>query len=404
MKHSFYIYMITPILAFNLAGCSKTDEVNIGDDMQQIESIALGLGAVGTPAATRATVGGVTYSVNTVDDPTRTKDGQNFITGRSKWKLDFTLYNGDVPTPYGPGSFTGATDSDNDGNWKPGSDYFFPNYFKPWAEAWLYPDTKDKTVAKNQSNRDDFIAQDILYRPKSQLNPIAKKITIELSHRRAMINFKFEGLVRDDINDSTVLVRLGTDVYTPYNVRTTDTLEYMLILPETETTTGNKMTVEYSTVGDAIRQPIQYKQTIVLNTNNALGSNNCYCFTLSGKEMKISPVTIVNWTTGQPVSGEYVAVTAYPTFKGPANSTYYFYYDNQLTNTDGTAKLQTITFNNEGECTIKPDGRVITHIFKISNPIGVDWNSYKLVSPIILGNTEKMYIDLTTKSIQAFNP
>ncbi|HHV87203.1 MAG TPA: hypothetical protein GXX42_15580, partial [Petrimonas sp.] len=182
------------------------------------------------------------------------------------------------------------------------------------------------------------------------------------------------------------------------------TLEYMLILPETETTTGNKMTVEYSTVGDAIRQPIQYKQTIVLNTNNALGSNNCYCFTLSGKEMKISPVTIVNWTTGQPVSGEYVAVTAYPTFKGPANSTYYFYYDNQLTNTDGTAKLQTITFNNEGECTIKPDGRVITHIFKISNPIGVDWNSYKLVSPIILGNTEKMYIDLTTKSIQVFNP
>lgn len=219
-----------------------------------------------------------------------------------------------------------------------------------------------------------------------------------------MINFKFEGLVRDDISESTVLVQLGTDVYTPYNVRTTDTLEYMLILPETETTTGNKMTVEYSTVGDAIRQPIQYKQTIVLNTNNALGSNNCYCFTLSGKEMKISPVTIVNWTTGQPVSGEYVAVTAYPTFKGPANSTYYFYYDNQLTNTDGTAKLQTITFNNEGECTIKPDGRVITHIFKISNPIGVDWNSYKLVSPIILGNTEKMYIDLTTKSIQAFNP
>ncbi|OJV36316.1 MAG: hypothetical protein BGO33_04805 [Bacteroidia bacterium 43-41] len=399
--------MITPILAFNLAGCSKTDEVNIGDDMQQIEGIALGLGAVGTPAATRATVGGVTYSVNTVEDPTRTKDDQNFITGRSKWKLDFTLYNGDVPTPYGPGSFTGVTDSDNDGNWKPGSDYFFPNYFKPWAEAWLYPDTKDKTVAKNQSNRDDLTAQDILYRPKSQLNPIAKKITVELSHRRAMINFKFEGLVREDISESTVLVRLGTDVYTPYNVRTTGTLEYMLILPE-NTPASSEIIVEYKTMGNPLQQPIEYKQKVKLIGTGTLGSNNCYCFTLSGKELKISPVTIVNWATGQPVSGEYVAVTAYPTFKGPANSTYYFYYDNQLTEDGtltGTPKLQEIKFNNDGECTIKPDGRIITHIFKISNPTTETyWNSYKLTDPIILGDTEKMYIDLTTKSIQAFNP
>jgi len=403
MKHSFYIYMITPILAFNLAGCSKTDEVNIGDDMQQIESIALGLGTAKTSAATRATVGSVTYAVNTAEDPTRTKDAQNFITGRSNWKLDFTLYNGNVSTPYGPGSFTGETNSDNDGNWKPEADYFFPNYFKPWAEAWLYPDTKDKIAAENQSYRNDFLAQDILYRPKNQLDPIAKRITIELNHRRAMINFKFEGLVRDNINEQTVRVSVGGVHYTPYNVRPADTLEYMLILPE-NTPASSEIIVEYKTMGNPLQQPIEYKQKVKLIGTGTLGSNNCYCFTLSGKEMKISPVTIVNWTTGQPVSGEYVAVTAYPTFKGPANSTYYFYYDNQLTNTDGTAKLQTITFNNDGECTIKPDGRVITHIFKISNPIGADWNSYKLVSPIILGNTEKMYIDLTTKSIQAFNP
>lgn len=402
MKHSFYIYMITPILAFNLAGCSKTDEVNIGDDMQQIESIALGLGTAKTSAATRATVGSVTYAVNTAEDPT---SSTNFITKRSTWLLDFHLFNNNIVsgTKYDDGSFDGGIYSG--GNWKPNPDkqLYFPNYWNPKAKLLLYPSgDKDDNVDTDQSGSDKLLKQDLLvYDGGIQ---IAKKITVELSHRRAMINFKFEGLVRDDISESTVLVQLGTDVYTPYNVRTTGTLEYMLILPETETTTGNKMTVEYSTVGDAIRQPIQYKQTIVLNTNNALGSNNCYCFTLSGKEMKISPVTIVNWTTGQPVSGEYVAVTAYPTFKGPANSTYYFYYDNQLTNTDGTAKLQTITFNNEGECTIKPDGRVITHIFKISNPIGADWNSYKLVSPIILGNTEKMYIDLTTKSIQVFNP
>jgi hypothetical protein len=409
MKHTFYIYAVALVLALSVAGCSKTDDVGIGDDMQQIDGIALGLGVTETSsqAVTRANVGGVIYAVNTAEDPTRTKDAQNVITGRDTWKLDFNLYNGNVTSVYAPGSFTGAT-TPTGGNWKPSGDLYFPNYFRPWADLWLYPDTKNKEVATNQSSEVVFLAQDLLYRPKSQLTTIAKRITVELQHQRAMINFKFGDIVRNDIdiNEESVRVRLGSDVYMPYNVTKADVannLEFMLILPETASTSAG-MTIEYNTVGNAVQQSIEYKQSVVLNSNNQLGSNNCYCFTLSGKEMNISPVTIVNWVTGEPVSGEYVAVTAYPTFKGPVNSAYYFYYDNKLKNTDGTAKLQTITFNNEGECTIKTDGRTITHIFKNDSPSEADWATYELNPHIILGNAEKMYIDLTTKSIPAFNP
>ena len=406
MKHSLYIYTVALILAFNVAGCDKTDDVNISDDMQQIEGIALGLGAVAVEppsqqATTRATVGSVTYAVNTSEDPTYSG---NFTANRSSWLLDFHLFNNNVVSSdkYEDGSFDKGKYDEVTSSWKPNpsKELRFPNYFRPHIEAWLYPDTKDKTVAKDQSDRDDFLAQDILYRAKSQLNPITKRITIELSHRRAMINFKFGDIVRDDIDELSVRVRLGTgdgNLYTPYNVTksdVTDNLECMLILPETVSTAGG-MTVEYNTVGKNIQQPIRYKQSITLNNNNPLGSNNCYCFTLSGKELKISPITIINWVTGEPVSGEYVAVTAYPTFKGPANSTYYFYYDNKLTEDgtlNGTPKLQEINFNSDGECTIKPDGRIITHILKNSSDIPTEHN--KLVNPIILGDTEKMYINL----------
>ena len=109
--------------------------------------------------------------------------------------------------------------------------------------------------------------------------------------------------------------------------------------------------------------------------------------------MSLSPITIVDWTTGEPVTGEYVAVTAYPTFKGAANETWYLYYDNKLIEPDGLGgtqpKLQAMTFNDEGECTVKPDGRVITHIFKVSGMIPTDIN--RLITPIPL---DQMYITL----------
>lgn len=399
MKYIHYIYALILVMGLSLSACDKVDDAAGDEDMLHIEGITLGLGLLDeapAQASTRARVNGVDYAVNTDKDPTWTKDDQDRITGRNYWKLDLDMFNGNATDVYTAGSFTEATSTDGL-NWKPSGDLLFPNYFRPWASAWLYHTAKDEEVVTDQSDRSVFLAQDQLFRPKGQLGIIAKKITLDLQHQRALLNFKFEDIVRADIDEATVKVRVGGVEYTPYNVRSTGTLEYMLILPEA-TSKGSEILVTYSTVATGTHQEIKYVQKVTLDsTTGTLGSNNAYCFTLSGKEMAISPVTIVNWVTGEPVSGQYVAVTAYPTFKGPASTTYYFYYDNKLT-VDGKLgsdpKLQIINFNRDGECTIKPDGRILTHIFTDENAIPTDANA--LSNPVILGNTEKMYIDLTT--------
>jgi hypothetical protein len=412
MKHkTLYIYAVVLILGFNVAGCDKNDNIDVNGDMVEIDGVALGLGGVdlssGTEATTRASVGGIDYAVNTNDDPT---SNANLISNRSGWKLDFSLYNGNASgsvdgTPYDAASFTAGVYDDTNNTWKPSPDkqLLFPNYFKPHVEAWLYPSTKDAAVATDQSTEERLIAQDILHRAKSVLpgnttEPFGKKLSIQLSHQRAMLNFKFQDIVREDINEGTVKVKVGGADYTPYGVRAAGVLEYMLILPE-DTPAATEIIVEYETVGNDLLQPIKYKHKVNLGITGTLGSNNCYCFTLSPKEMTISPVSVINWVTGEPVLGEYVAVTAYPTFKGPKNQTFYFYYDNKLTvdgTLNGTPKLHEISFNNDGECTIKPDGRIITHIFNTNSLSEADWVEYKLAEPIILGDAEKMYIDLET--------
>jgi hypothetical protein len=412
MKHkTLYIYAVVLILGFNVAGCDKNDNIDVNGDMVEIDGVALGLGGVdlssGTEATTRASVGGIDYAVNTNDDPT---SNANLISNRSGWKLDFSLYNGNASgsvdgTPYDAASFTAGVYDDTNNTWKPSPDkqLLFPNYFKPHVEAWLYPSTKDAAVATDQSTEEQLIAQDILHRAKSVLpgnttEPFGKKLSIQLSHQRAMLNFKFQDIVREDINEVTVKVKVGGTDYTPYSLRAAGVLEYMLILPE-DTPAATEIIVEYVTVGNDLLLPIEYKHKVNLGITGALGSNNCYCFTLSPKEMTISPVSVINWVTGEPVLGEYVAVTAYPTFKGPKNQTFYFYYDNKLTvdgTLNGTPKLHEISFNNDGECTIKPDGRIITHIFNTNSLSEADWVEYKLAEPIILGDAEKMYIDLET--------
>ena len=397
MKYINYIYALILVTGLALTACDKADGPAMGDDMLHIEGITLGLGSLDeapAQATTRATnVGGVDYAVNTHEDPT----GESYlITKRSAWKLDFHLYNGnpDGVARYEPASFDGGVYSDL--TWKPNDDkqLLFPNYYRPEVEAWLYLDTRIKDVAINQQSETDFLAQDILHRPKNELNPIAKKFTVELQHH----------IVRADIVEESVQVVVGGTVYTPYSVRDKETgdLEYMLILPET-TPKSTEILVTYSTKATDTHQKINYKQKVTLdNTSGNLGSNNAYCFTLSGKNLAISPVTIVNWVTGEPVSGQYVAVTAYPTFKGPKITTYYFYYDNQLT-MDGTLtgapKLQEINFNRDGECTIKPDGRILTHIFPatVNGEAPENMERYELENPVILGGSAKgkMYINLT---------
>lgn len=418
MKHTTYLITVLLGVLF-LGGCDKSDSPVVGEELQQFEGVALQLGEteLSAEATMRAKVGGVDYAVNTSEDPTL---NANLISKRSGWKLDFSLYNGKNAsgsvdaTPYADASFTAGVYNSGTSSWIPNPDrqLYFPNYFKPHVEAWLYPSTKDAAVETDQSTEEKLLVQDILHRAKSVLpgnttEPFGKKLSIQLSHQRAMLNFKFQDIAREDIDEASVRVFVGSTGYQPYKVRESGVLEFLLILPEnTKIDATNKMIISYNTKeNNPIEQSIHYKQEVALNNGNELGSNNCYCFTLSGKELKISPVTIVNWVTGEPVSGEYVAVTAYPTFKGPNNKTFYFYYDNQLTedgSLDGTPKLQEINFNNDGECTIKPDGRIITHIFKNDSPSEADWTAYGLQDPIILGNAEKMYINLLDKNIQAF--
>lgn len=383
MKKIQYIagMAIASLFVTGFSGCSEKDEAFSNDEGIAIDGIAATLEGMNGEAnvSTRATKSG--FSVNTDKDPTKASLETR---GRNNWKMDFTLYNNG--TKYDAGSFTDATYDNTYKYWSQNIQKYFPNYKKPQAEVYIYPTSKDATIAEDQSST--LLVQDILIKEKGSID-VAHTPTITVKHKCSMLDFVIKDVVRTDISEVKVLV--GSTTYTPYRVTTettgTGNIEYMLILPET---TGTNPVVQITT-GAGTAQFITYKQTINIIQGNTkqLGSNNCYCFTLQGAELKISPVTVLNWTTGESLPGEYIAVTAYPTFKaeGHANETFYFYYDNKLTE-NGKAKLQKITFNKNAECTIKPDGRIITYISKVDNLN--DSNDY-ITCSIVLG---KMVIDL----------
>lgn len=357
---------LASLLTLQLAGCSEKDEpVTIdterGIAIESISAVLQGMES-NNGTTTRATQAG--FSVNTSDDPTT-----KALPHTRSWKMDFTLYNG--TTVYNEGSFSNQ-DCTTD-KWTV-SDKFFPNYKKPQAEALIYPtgwDNTTPTIALNQSaaGGTDLLAQDVLFRAKAAIE-VAHKVTIEVQHQHSMLDFVIKNVVRSEI--SSVVVFVGDVEYKPYPVKETAIsgtlydLEYMLILPQA---TSVSPVVQITTNDDAGGNinAITYRQKIgiIESGKKELGSNKCYCFTLQGAELKISPVTVLNWATGASLPGEYIAVTAYPTFKaeGHANETYYFYYDSKLKE-NGKAKLQKIKFNENAECTIKPDGRILTHIYK----------------------------------------
>lgn len=402
MKYNTYIAIGISAFTLVFGGCSDKDDGLDSEYGTRIEGVALSMESAETAAKieTKAVVGGVTYVVNTASDPTSKNSSTGTIDARgtNSWKLDFTLYNGKdgsgnvATTSYADGSFTGGqyVTVGADKYWKPSTDKYFPNYKNPHAELYLYPNTVDASVELDQSDASKLLKQDILYKSKGQIT-IAHITTVALSHKRAMLDFIISDIVPGDIQSVTVSV--DSKSYNPYKVKeTTTSREYLLILPEATAATIKPVvkivTNPNATTGSS---SIHYSQNIDLISSGTLGSNNCYCFTLQGNLLSLSPVTIVDWTTGEPVTGQYVAVTAYPTFKGPstsANQTYYLYYDNKLTDGAGKAKLQAITFNDKSECTIKPDGRIITHIVKNES----DYDPLKpLTSPIPL---DKMLIDL----------
>lgn len=400
MKRINYILLPALALLFAAAACSEKEEIPTTEERTPIEGIHPMMEGMASSSAeansTRATLTG--FSVNTIADPTKKSLADRGTTG---WKMDLTLYNGS--SNYANGSFAGASYSNS--KWEAPADKYFPNYKKPQAEVLLYPaawNPTTSTVATVQSTDALLLAQDVLAKAKGAIE-VAHTPTITLNHKHSMLDF----VIKDVAGDVTVTVELGSTPYTPYKVSAAGaaSLEYMLILPED---TQTNPVIKIVTNGDDNQATITYQQTINITANGttSLGSNNCYCFTLQGAELKISPVTVLNWATGKSLPGEYIAVTAYPTFKaeGYANKTFYFYYDNKLKE-NNQAKLQEIKFNENAECTIKPDGRILTHIYKDSEVKTIDGGSNKtpdtsenreLGTPITLG---KMVIELTSSDL-----
>lgn len=399
--------ILASFFALSFSSCGEQDEVmnhtENGEKGIAIESITATLQGM-QGATTRADIPMKEgFSVNREGiDPTYASIEDR---GKDGWKMDFTLYNGD--DQYNDGSFTGATYSESKWTWG-GEQKYFPNYTKPDAEAVLYPTpgTNNPEIAKNQSKEDgsDLLAQDILVRGKDTIS-VAHTITLQFKHKHSMLDFVIKDVNREDIEEVKVSMDGESNFdYIPYQVTKETTgvgnIEYMLIVPEGSAT--NPIVRIVTKKGTNNTQSITYKQTIGIlekeNSTETLAANTCYCFTLQGVNLEISPITILNWATGESLPGEYIAVTAYPTFKaeGYAGKTFYFYYDSKLKE-NGMSKLQTITFNENAECTIKPDGRILTHIFytenqvkdildsKEGNKTPVDEAIGKLDSPVILG-------------------
>lgn len=408
--------ILASFFALSFSSCGEQDEVmnhtendEKGIAIESITATLQGMQSEAQGATTRATQPG--FSVNTEKDPTHKSIEERGMAG---WKMDFTLYNGNAQ--YNDGSFTEATYSDGKWTWG-GEQKYFPNYTKPNAEAVLYPEnwTSNTEIATDQHMTNDLLAQDILVKARGVIN-VAHEITITLNHKHSMLDFVIKDVNRKDIEMVTVSMDGGSSFdYIPHKV-TGDTgtgdIEYMLIVPEGSTT--NPIVQIITKDGTNNAQSITYKQTINIlkeeDSTETLAANTCYCFTLQGADLQISPITILNWATGESLPGEYIAVTAYPTFKakGYENQTFYFYYDSKLKEgtekeqKDKKPKLQTITFNENAECTIKPDGRILTHIYKPDQvdeitkggnktPKAGEEANGKLDPPVILG---KMVINL----------
>lgn len=420
--------VLASLFALSLSSCGEQDEVmnrtendEKGIAIESITATLQGMQGEVQGAETRAGKDGTKFAVNEKNDPTKKGIVER---GKAGWEMDFTLYNGTAK--YDDGSFTGATYNEDKStqpstwawNWQ--VQKYFPNYKIPNAEAVLYPTpgTNNPEITKDQSKEDGstLLAQDILVRGKGQIK-VAHTIELQFNHKHSMLDFVIKDVNREDIKEVKVSMDGGNTPesfdYVPYQVTTETTgvgdIEYMLIV--SEESKFNPIVQIITQKGTNNTQSITYKQTIgILKTENStetLAANTCYCFTLQGADLKISPITILNWATGESLPGEYIAVTAYPTFKAEdyAGETFYFYYDSKLKE-NGKPKLQAITFNENAECTIKPDGRILTHIYtpdqveditdsKEGNKTPKAGEEAKggLTSPVILGT---MVVDVKT--------
>lgn len=340
------------IVAFTTVSCSEkisdSEEEGVGVEVTQISATIDSDIDIELPL-TKA-------SLVQLSDPSTTSIVNRGALG---WKLDVQIYKSG--SPY----LTSNTYLYNSSNrWipTPGITTYFPNYFSQQCEFTLYSVSPNADIVKDQTIADDMLLQDKLY-IKTAMAP-AHILNPTLKHANSMLDFTFEKVPFDI---GSITVKLGSDIYTPYRVPLTS--HYLLIIPPT---TNVDPVVILNTVAGA-----QYQQTVDIIQNVNLGNrqktdvNNRYIFTLIGYDLTLSPISILDWVSGGMVAGEYVAQTAYPTFRGPANTSCSLVFDNGLT--------QQLNFDSEGEITIRPNGRTITTI---------NGNSYSVT-------LSQMIIDLT---------
>ncbi len=383
MKQYIHIIKMIPA-ALLLCACSDTDNLPASEEEfgPQVEEFTASMTSISAGTEVRAAS---TYIVNTSNDPTKT-----LMKDRSGWEMDVQIYKGE--NAYTPGEATYKYETDK-WNIQNNATLRFPNYTKQKIKATFHPSSWSTStttaIATDQSGKEGakILAQDILIEKEAgkSYNP-AKKIEIKMKHANSMLDFIIKDVTADDI--ASVTVTIAGTTYTPYQAKA-NPIEYLLIVPTTTTTDAKSPTIKIETKAGATYQQ-EIKLIGAMKGNSTISNyevNTCYCFTLNGLELILSPITITDWSTGAVEAGDYIAVTAYPTFRGTPNMTYYVYYDNCLKDDTGKAIMQEIKFNSRGECTIKPDGRIITHI-GTTNELN---NAKELASPVLLSD---MIVDL----------
>lgn len=335
MKQFSYILILCAVVS--LAGsCSDetSDEKNTaGIELQEI-STALG-------EDTEVGLGQSRAGVVSTTDPSSTPIAQR---GAYGWKLDVQLYSGS--TPYTPGTNTYVWNGTS--SWIPQTNpiTYFPNYSNQTGKFRLYATAPNTAIVTDQRDALTQLQQDQLYISTS-VRP-AHIVNVTLSHEESMIDFTF---VRIPLSIQSVVVMIGTTLYNPYQVP--GLFRYLLILPSVTTTT-NPVVILTTTNGSVYKQTVNIIGNTSIGTPTYLGVNNRYIFSLTGLDLGLSPISVVDWVYGGSLAGNYVGEIAYPTFRGPALLTCTLTFSNGLT--------QTLTFNSQGEHTVKPVGRTIVQI------------------------------------------
>lgn len=334
MKKMNYITAFTALLF--AVSCSDTSSL-LEDEKVEVKEISTSIGSdTGIDLSTR--VGGVVLS-----DPTTTPIS---VRGGLGWNLDVQIYNS--TTAYAPGKNTYVYGTGS--NWisQTGVKTYFPNYTSQFCEFTMYATSPTETIPLDQSSADVMLHHDKLY-IKTMLAP-AHILSATLKHAQSMLDFSFE---KTPSNIVSVTVQVGSDIYTPYRVPAT--YNYLLILPS-GVSLANPIVIATTDKGTT------YKQVVKVGANpSALGVNYRYIFKLTGFNLVLSPITIVDWITGGMLGGDYVGEIAYPTFRGPASTSCTLTFDNGLT--------QVLTFNSRGECTVKANGRTIVQINSVPQTI-----------------------------------